>query len=531
MQCRPYRRFIVWYLSMGLKALRALVGNRGIARLIAMLAAASFLQQSSAAPAFDFGDVIKRAEQLAGAAYQKPASTLPKDLQALDYDQYWSIKLKPDRLYWRGAKLPFEVGFFPQAMYYDQPVKINEITAEGVREIKFDPDMFDFGAIKVDPNSFKGLGFAGFRVRATINGGEGKEEMLTLLGASYMRALGKGQVYGLYARGLAVDTGLSSGEEFPRYVELWLERPAPAAKELVVYALLDSPRVAGAYRFVVKPGLETAIDVAARFYLRESVAKLGLAPLATMFFFGTNQHPTVDDYRPQVHNSDGLSVLSSTGEWLWRPLVNPKRLLVSSFALTNPTGFGLMQRERDFSQYEDLEARYELRPSAWVEPKGQWGPGRVELVQIPVPDETNSNIVAYWVPDKLPQPKEPLDIEYRLLWQKDPDARPPHSWVAQTRRGRGYTRNPDGSIGFVVDYAGPALNKLPADVKVEAAVSIDANGELLQHSAYRNETTGGWRLTLRLRRLDDGKPVELRANLRAGNNILSETWSYLLPPG
>ena len=528
---RPYRRFIVSYLSMGLRTLRPFIGTLRPARLIAIFAAASFLEQGSAAPAFDFGDVIKRAEQLAGAAYQKPGSNLPKDLQALDYDQYWSIKLKPDKLYWRGAKLPFEVGFFPQGMYYDQPVKINEITAEGVREIKFDLDMFDFGSLKLDPNSLKGLGFAGFRVRAAINGGEGKEEMLTLLGASYMRALGKGQVYGLYARGLAVDTGLSSGEEFPRYVEFWLERPAPAAKELVIYALLDSPRVAGAFRFVLKPGVETAIDVAARFYLRESVAKLGLAPLATMFFFGTNQHPTVDDYRPQVHNSDGLSVLSSTGEWLWRPLVNPKRLLVSSFALTNPTGFGLMQRERDFSQYEDLESRYELRPSAWVEPKGQWGPGRVELVQIPVPDETNSNIVAYWVPDKVPQPKEPLDLEYRLLWQKDPDMRPPHSWVAQTRRGRGYTRNPDGSIGFVVDYAGPALNKLPADVKVEAAVSVDANGELLQHTAYRNETTGGWRLTLRLRRLDDGKPVELRANLRAGNNILSETWSYLLPPG
>jgi glucans biosynthesis protein len=250
-----------------------------------------------------------------------------------------------------------------------------------------------------------------------------------------------------------------------------------------------------------------------------------------MFFFGTNQRPAGDDYRPQVHNSDGLSVLAASGEWIWRPLVNPKRLLVSSFALTNPSGFGLMQRDRDFSQYEDLEARYEMRPSAWVEPKGQWGPGRVELVQIPVPDETNSNIVAYWVPEKLPQPKEPLDLEYRVLWQKEPDVRPPHAWVAQTRRGRGYARNPDGSIGFVVDYVGPALSKLPADVKVEAAVSVDANGELLQHSAYRNEATGGWRVTLRLRRLDDGKPVELRANLRAGNNILSETWSYLLPPG
>jgi glucans biosynthesis protein len=481
--------------------------------------------------AFDFSDVMKRAEQLAGAPYQKPSSNLPKELQALDYDQYWSIRPKPDKLYWRGAKLGFELAFFPEGMYYDQPVKINEITADGVREIKFDPDLFDYGTSKIDPNSMRSLGFAGFRVRYAMNGPEAKDEMLTFLGASSLRALGRGQVYGLYSRGLAIDTGLSSGEEFPRYVEFWVERPAPASKELVIYALLDSPRVAGAYRFVVKPGVETAMDVAVRVYQREAVGKLGLAPLASMFFFGANQHPTSDDYRPEVHNSDGLSILSPTGEWIWRPLVNPKRLLVSSFALTNPIGFGLMQRQRSFGQYEDLEARYELRPSAWIEPKGQWGAGRVDLVQIPVNDETNSNIVAYWVPDKVPAPKEPLDLEYRMLWQKDNETRPPHSWVAQTRRGRGYMRNPDNSIGFVIDYQGPSLTKLPADVKVESLVSVDANGELLQHSAYRNDATGGYRVILRLRRLDDGKPVELRANLRAGANILSETWSYLLPPG
>ena len=190
-----------------------------------------------------------------------------------------------------------------------------------------------------------------------------------------------------------------------------------------------------------------------------------------------------------------------------------------------------MQRDRDFHQYEDLEARYDLRPSVWVEPKGQWGSGRVELVQIPVPDETNANIVAYWVPDKLPQPKEPLDFEYRLLWQREPDARPPYAWVSQTRRGKGYARNPDNSIGFIVDFEGPALKKLAADAKVEASVSADSNGELLQQGVYRNDVTGGWRITLRVRRLDDGKPLELRGSLHNGNNPLSETWSYLLPPG
>lgn len=514
--------------------IRACRGARIVASIAMTSIAVTLIAMMTAWPlqasAFDLGDVSKRAEQLAAASYQKPANALPKELQNLDYDQYWSIRLKPDRVYWRGTKLPFELAFLPQGMYYDQPVKVSEVNGEGVREIKFDPEWFDFGAAKLDPNNLRNLGFAGFRVRASVGNSDAKDEMLIFLGASYLRALGKGQVYGSYARGLAIDTGQSSGEQFPRFTEFWIERPAAAAKELVIYALLDSPSATGAYRYVFKPGVETVLEVSARIFLRGPVGKLGLAPLSSMFFFGKNQRPASDDYRPQVHNSDGLSVATSTGEWLWRPLVNPKRLLVTSFATNNPVGFGLMQRAREFSQYEDLEARYDLCPSAWIEPKGQWGAGRVELVQIPVPDETNSNIVAYWVPDKVPQ-SGPIDLEYRILWQKDNDVRPPTSWVAQTRRGRGYTRNPDASMNFVLDYEGPALKKLPADAKLEVVATSDANGELLQHTAYRNDVTGGWRVTLRVRRVDDGKPVELRAFLRNGTNILSETWSYILPPG
>ena len=189
-----------------------------------------------------------------------------------------------------------------------------------------------------------------------------------------------------------------------------------------------------------------------------------------------------------------------------------------------------MQRDRDFSHYEDLEARYDLRPNAWVQPKGNWGPGRVELVQIPSPDETNDNIVAYWVPDAPPPPKTPLDLEYRLLWQKDPAMRPPSSWVTQTRRGRGYTRNDDGSLGLVIDFDGPALRKLPADAEVEGIVTVDSNAEVREVITHRNDATGGWRLALRFARIDAAKPLELRAYLRTRTSTLSETWSYVLPP-
>ena len=498
----------------------------------ALLAAALLcLQPLHVAQAFDFSDVVKDAEQLAGKAFQKPESNLPKELRSLSDDQYWNIRFKPDKAYWRGTRLPFELEFFPEGRQYDLPVKINEITAEGVRAIKFDPDLFDYGAIKIDPNSLRGLGFAGFHVRYAANDSDVKQEALAFHGASYVRAPGEEGAYGLYARGLAVDTGLPSGEEFPRFVEFWIEHPSSSAKQLVIYALLDSARVAGAYRFVFTPGSETSLEVTARLYLRAPVGKFGIAPLASMYLFGSNQRPNGDDYRPQVHDSDGLSISSATGEWFWRPLVNPKRLLVSSFALTNPRGFGLMQRDREFGQYEDLQTRYDLRPSAWVEPKGEWGAGRVELVQIPLPDETNNNIIAYWVPDKVPPPREPFDVAYRVIWQTEPDTRPEHAWVAQTLRGRRPTRNPDGSIGFVIDYEGAELKKLPPDAKVEGVVKTDSNAEVLQHSTYRNDATGGWRVALRVRRLDDNKPVELRAYLRVAGNMLSESWNYLLPPG
>ena len=499
------------------------LGGAAAAALLAALVPAAAL-------GFGFDEVAHRAQQLAAAPYRPQKIDLPKELQGIDYDHFRDIRFRSDRALWRDAKLPFEVAFFHLGLYFDRPVRINELRGDMVREVRFDPAQFDYGANKFNPQRMSGLGFAGFRVHYPLNTPKYKDEVLVFLGASYFRALGKGQIYGISARGLAIDTGLSSGEEFPAFVEFWLERPSATATELTIYALLDSKRASGAYRFVLRPGADTVIEVKARLFLRENVSRLGVAPLTTMYFFGENQRSARDDYRPEVHDSDGLSIQSGTGEWIWRPLVNPKRLLVTSFALTNPGGFGVMQRDRDFSHYEDLEARYDLRPSAWVQPKGNWGAGRVELVQIPSPDETNDNIVAYWVPDAPPAPKKALDLEYRVLWQKDAPIRPPSSWVTQTRRGRGYMRSDDGSLGLAIDFDGPALRKLPADAEVEGVVSVDSNAEVREVITHRNEVTGGWRIALRLARIDAGKPLELRAYLRNRTSTLSETWSYVLPP-
>jgi glucans biosynthesis protein len=498
--------------------------------LFVVTALASTCSFAAAVPAFGFDDVDRRAIAAAAAPFVRSAA-LPRDLQKLQYDQYRDIRYKSDHFLWRGAALRFEVAFFHPGWHFAEPVRVHEVTAAGVREIRFDPDQFDYGANKVDTKALAGVGFAGFRVHYPINSPHYKDEVLVFLGASYFRALGKGQRYGLSARGLAVDTAAASGEEFPRFVEFWIERPSRDARDLTIYGLLDSRRMTGAYRFVLRPGVSTVLDVKARLHLREPVGKLGLAPLTSMFYFGENQPLAREDYRPEVHDSDGLSIHSGTGEWLWRPLGNPRRLMVSAFALASPRGFGLMQRDRDFRRYEDLEARYELRPSGWVQPQGDWGPGRVELVQIPSPDETNDNIVAYWVPDRAPKPRAPYEFEYRVLWQLETEARAPGAWVTQTRRGRGYVRKPDDSIGFVIDFEGPALQKLAPDARLEGVATAVDNGEVLERIAHRNDVTGGARLVLRVRRIDANKPVELRAFLRSGGDTLSETWTYALPPG
>jgi periplasmic glucans biosynthesis protein len=490
---------------------------------------ATLLLTGAEARAFSLDDVAARAKTLAAAPYHKPAVSLPKTLKGIGYDQYRDIRFRPDRALWRDAKLPFELMFFHRGWLYEDPVTIHEVGPAGVREIRFDPEAFDYGKNKVERDELRGLGFAGFRAHFPLNTPAHRDEVVVFLGASYFRALGRGQRYGVSARGLAIDTAESGGEEFPRFVEFWIERPPPKAKELTIYGLLDSPRATGAYRFIVKPGVTTVLDVDGKLFLRRNVGKLALAPLTSMFHFGTNQRSGREDYRPRVHDSEGLSIHTRTNEWIWRPLVNPKRLLVTSFALTDPVGFGLMQRERSFVRYQDLEARYDLRPSAWVEPKGSWGPGRIELVLIPVPDETNDNIVAYWVPDRQSKPREAFAYGYRVLWQKERESRPPMGWVRETRRGRGWVKADDGSIELHVDFEGPTLARIPANGDVNLALWIDGNGEAVERHTRRNEVTGGWRSVVRFRRVDRAKPVELRANLMHDHKVVSETWSYILP--
>ncbi len=478
---------------------------------------------ASSAHAFSFKDVDARAQQRASTDFKPPEPVAPANFRELDETHYHAIRFQPKATYWQSLKTNFTMQFFHAGWRFIDPVKLNEITPSGVHEIAFSPDMFDYDGSGVSADAAKGMSFAGFRIHYPINVANKQDEVLSLLGASYFRALGKNQSYGLSARGLAIDTALSSGEEFPRFVEFWIQRPKAKATTLTIYGLLDSPRATGAYEFILKPGVETTMHVRARLHMRDKVSKLGLAPLTSMFFFGSNQHATHDDYRPEIHDSDGLSIHSANGEWLWRALVNPKHLLVTSFAQTDPVGYGLMQRTRAFNRYEDLTTPYESHPSAWVEPEGKWGAGRIELLEIPTPDETNDNISAYWVS------QEPVtDIVYTLRWQKDVEVHPPTAWVAQTLRGEGFPAEQDSATGYVIDFTGPMFAD-GINAPVEALVSGDANITIVEQKNVPNAGIDGWRVLLRVKRSDDRKSAELRVALRRGDQS-SETWSYVIPP-
>ncbi len=486
--------------------------------------------------AFSFDDVVKQAETMSKQEYVQPTRNIPNELASLQFADYQKIAFNHNKAYWGDRKSLFKLEFYHQGMYFDTAVKINEIVNNKANEIKYDPSYFDFSALKLDKMQTNQLGFAGFKIHYPINSkNKTDDEIFTALGSSYFRVVGKGQIYGLSARGLAIDTGEISGEEFPRFKEFWIERPEPNQRHLVMYALLDSPKVAGAYKFTLVPSVDTTVTVEAKIFLRDSIKKLGIAPLTSMFLFGPNQPSPLLNYRPAIHDSNGLSILANNGEWIWRPLNNPKRLSFSSYSLTNPKGFGLIQRDKGFNDYLDLDDHYEKRPSAWTEILGNWDKGRVELVEIPTADETNDNIVSFWVPEKQYKAGDKLDIKYRLHYTLNEQARYPESIakVSSTRLSLGdikqanLIRKLDGSNAYVIDFAGANLSE---NVPVKVISSIN-NGTIVSNEKQYNPVTKGWRVIIRFNVEDSKKASDIRVQLASEktNEIVTETWSGQYP--
>ena len=489
---------------------------------------------------FSLDDVAARARELAAAPYQAPASNLPPAFANMQFADYMKIRPRPERFEWHDQGTPFRLNFYHQGMQFNAPVRISEIVDGQAHEIRYEADRFDFGDLQFDKQTTSQLGYAGFRVLYPVNENGKLDEVMSLLGASYFRVIGKGQVYGLSSRGLAIDTAPPGGEEFPRFREYWIQRPAPQDKQLVIYALLDSPRATGAYRFVLTPGNDSVLDVQSNIFVRGDVAALGIAPLTSMFLYGPNQRwpEHSRNFRPAIHDSNGLAIHAGNDEWIWRPLNNPRAVAVSSYEVDNPKGFGLLQRGHAFYHFEDLKDRYDLRPSAWIEPQGNWGKGRVTLMEIPTADETNDNIVAFWSPEAPVQSGQMLQFAYRMHWTMDEKAlhATNNSWVRQTIQTEGerllpnLIRQPDGSTALLVDFEGPVLANLPPDAAMESQISSNANAEVLESSLQANPVIQGWRLKLRVKVKDPTQVTELRAALSRNGQPITETWSFQIPP-
>jgi periplasmic glucans biosynthesis protein len=479
---------------------------------------------SSVDAEFGFEQVAETARKLATEPF-KPPQPVPDFLKQISYDDFRDIRFDTAQSLWKDSG-NFQVQFIHPGLFYSHSVAINTIESQGVRKLAFSPKQFSYGKNKFADKIPPELGFAGFRIAYPLYKKNEYNHVIVFAGASYFRAVAKKQVFGLSARGLAIDTALPTGEEFPTFREFWLERPTAQARALKIFALLDSQSLTGAYEFVVRPGERTTVDVKARLFERKRVKELGVAPLTSMFLYGEEKPRPNTDWRPEVHDSDGLMMASHSGEWIWRPLINPAKLQVSYFEFDGLRGFGLLQRDRSYSNYEDLETRHEMRPNAWITPLGTWPKGQLKLVEIPSQRETNDNIVAYWIPRDMPAVGQPLDLAYRINFQTEEPLDAAAGRVTATRVGAG---DKEDLKRVILDFEGSKLKNLPDTAPVKAVVSLGPDAQLVQQSTVKNPITGGWRAAFQVKAPKD-KALQLRAFLRNENDTLTETWSYLLEP-
>lgn len=469
-------------------------------------------------------ELLTRARDLAARAYQAPADSLPEMLSALDYDHYRLVDFRSSESLWQGAG-GFALQFFHRGYLFRDRVELRERTSEACLPIPYRPAMFDFESlakrIDFDPSKLdENLGFAGFAVYAPTEDPGEFAEVASFLGASYFRLCGWKATWGGSFRGLAIGTGLSGTEEFPCFVEHWIQRPEADEQTLTIYSLLDSPSVAGAYAMRLTPGTQVRADVAAVLLPRRAIEKVGIAPLTSMFFHGENGAHTPDDYRPEVHDSDGLAIATGDGRHLWRPLMNPPlRHRVTRFELESPQGFGLLQRDRDFASYQDLESHFESRPSMWVEPLGDWGPGAVELIEIPTKSEVHDNIVAFWCPAEGLAKDTELRLAYSLVATNEPSG--PVRRVLGTRRSRLAERG----TRFHVDFSG--LPQEPGADAVPSANFARSEARVTPVSVQANPAAGTWRVVFDVLE-PPTEDVQITLRLEGPAGAVSEEWITLL---
>ncbi len=496
--------------------------------MLAMLGAAAVAGRADALPMFkgtrqpfSRAWLKERAKALAAQPYA-PMREVPKAWRDLDYDQYRSIWFNSGKGLWTDTNRPFHLDFFHPGLYFPRPVEVNVVEDGMSQALAFDISLFDktdqFPDLPIDET----MGYSGFRLRSELKTPGIFEEFLVFQGASYFRAIGTGQNYGLSARGLALNTGDALGEEFPDFTHFYVEAAEPGARTSKVHAILNSPSVTGAYSFEITPGLPAEMKVECALYPREELAHVGIAPLTSMFLFDQTNRTRFDDFRSAVHDSEGLLVWNGAGELLWRPLANPKQLEVSSFVDDGPRGFGLMQRARDVEDYADLEAHYHNRPSLWITPDTDWGKGAVTLVEIPADKEIYDNIVAYWRPREPMAPGAEHNFSYKMAWGGEPPRPRDVAAVLNTRIGKGYDKKVPYQI-IAVDFEDhPDFGE---DLDTITRFISSNRGSVSDGVLQRNPGTGGLRLAFKF---DPGtaKQAELRMQLVRNGTSLTEVWLY-----
>jgi periplasmic glucans biosynthesis protein len=472
---------------------------------------------------FSFDTLADKARALSQSPYRKPVIPDYDLLERLDFDAYQQIKFRSGLAIWLHGGGPYPVELFHLGRFFKEPARIFVVSPEGVaREVLYSPDLFSYGKSEFAKTLPPDAGFAGFRVLAA----PGQPDWLAFLGASYFRSPAETGQYGLSARGLAIDTGLSTPEEFPRFISFWLQ-PMAGNRGISIYALLDSPRMAGAFRMDTVHEGGTFMDVEARLFPRADLTRVGIAPLTSMFWYSKHNRKIAADWRPEIHDSDGLSLWTGSGERIWRPLNDPTGVQTSTFFDNNPKGFGLLQRERRFSCYEDDGAFYDRRPSVWVEPVGDWGEGAVQLVEIPTADEIHDNIVAYWLPKEPFRAGVSRHMRYKLYWQLAEPHPPALAQAVATRLGEGGIPGqprPKNTTKYVVDFEG---GKLPQfSQRGDIALSVSASSGTIEAPAiYPVVGTHAWRAMFDFK-ADSESPADIRLHLRKGNEVLSETWVF-----
>jgi len=485
-----------------------------------------------AAKTVTYEDVVKRAQEAASSSYKAP-KLIPKFLRELSYDQYQNIRFNPEKSLWQENDSRFQVMLVPPGLFYNHAVKIHVLEGGKINSLSFDRDLFDFTDEELARRIPADLGYAGLKLTYPLEGPGSQNQFLVFAGASYFRGVGADNAWGISARGVALDTGLPQGEEFPSFTEFWLKRPTPQANQAIIYALLNGPSITGAYQFTVHPGKQLLVNVKATLFARSDIELLGIAPLTSMFFYGENTSRPRGEWRARVHDSDGLLIHNgSSGEWLWRPLINPRHLEMDYFGTENVRGFGLLQRDTEFADFQDLGAHYHQRPSTWVDPEGDWGKGKIVLVQLPTEMETNDNIVAFWTPEMPLLKQQPLSLSYNLRFgdkhlANQPSGRAINTFVGDGSIVGGGTEK--GAYRIIVDFEGGDLDKLSTDQRVSASVTALQEGEVLEHFVEYNPPLKAWRLSM-LVKPQRNESLVLRAFLMAGGKALTETWTYRLPP-